>query len=157
MPNFVFSLTEAPSVLAERLVDVALVPMFRALHHEKAGWNLSLINVAATNMAETAADNKESEGRDIGKMFQRQDEVLKDFRVTVETDVTDGQHPPSPTTLDGRPHDEEFMDSDLDLATAAEWDSDTSENEVLGHCDMCRSAMPSFAMPAHKRYHQLND
>ncbi|KAI1608054.1 DNA polymerase iota subunit [Exophiala viscosa] len=157
MPNFVFSLTEAPSVLAERLVDEALVPMFRALHHEKSGWNLSLVNVAATNMAETAADSKESEGRDIGKMFRRQDEVLKDFRVTVAPDATDGQRAPSPTTMDGKPHEDEYTNSDLELGKAADWDSDASEDEVLERCDVCRSAMPSFAMPAHRRYHELND
>src|ERR1700712_745894 len=60
MPNFVFNLNEPTSILADRLVEAALVPMFRALHHEKTGWNLSLINVAATNMAETAADSKDS-------------------------------------------------------------------------------------------------
>ncbi|KAK4941235.1 hypothetical protein LTR10_018771 [Elasticomyces elasticus] len=154
MPNFVFSLTEAPSALAERLVDEALVPMFRALHHEKAGWNLSLVNVAATNMAETAADSKESEGRDIGKMFRRQDEVLKDFKVTDEPGATDSPQTYSPDMLAVQPH---LADTDDNSMTAAGWDSDASETEVLEHCDVCQSAMPSFAMPAHKRYHELND
>ena len=157
MPNFVFSLTEAPFVLAQRMVDEALVPMFRALHQEKAGWNLSLINVAATNMAGTAADSKESEGRDIGKMFRRQDEVLKEFRVTDESNATDGRQPLSQHTMDDQPHHDDSANCDLDLVTAAEWDSDASENEVLEHCNVCQSAMPSFAMPAHTRYHELND
>lgn len=157
MPNFVFSLTEATHVIAERLVEETLVPMFRKLHHEKAGWNLSLINIAATNMAETAAESKDSEGRDIGKMFRRQDEVLKDFRVTVQSDATDSSHVHSSNSLNAQFHQDDSTETDLDLMTAAEWDSDASENQVLERCNICQTAMPSFAMAAHRRYHELND
>ncbi|KAB2579681.1 DNA polymerase iota [Lasiodiplodia theobromae] len=84
LPNFVFSLTTPADALAERLVDEALVPLFRRLHPEKSGWDLSLVNVAVTNMAECAGDTKTSSGRDIGAMFKNQDRVLAQWRVAEE-------------------------------------------------------------------------
>jgi DNA polymerase iota len=80
MPSFVFSLKEAVETLAERLIREALMPLFKQLHPEKQGWNLSLVNLAATNMVEGASE-KGGAGRDIGKMFRRQDDVLAPFRV----------------------------------------------------------------------------
>jgi DNA polymerase iota len=80
MPSFVFSLKEAVETLAERLIREALMPLFKHLHPEKQGWNLSLVNLAATNMVEGASE-KGGAGRDIGKMFRRQDDVLAPFRV----------------------------------------------------------------------------
>lgn len=82
LPTFVFALSESVDGLAEKLVREALVTLFRKLHPEKAGWNLSLVNLAVTNMAETAGESKTASGRDIGSMFKRQEDVLKDFRVT---------------------------------------------------------------------------
>lgn len=104
MPNFIFSLKENIVSLSERLVSDALVPLFRRLHPEKNGWNLSLVNVAATNMVVAASDHRaktggasssSSVGRDIGKMFRRQDEVLRPWKVieeepkVKETDVSE--------------------------------------------------------------------
>jgi DNA polymerase iota len=43
-------LDENIDALAERLVRESLFSMFRKLHPEKTGWNLSLLNVAVTNM-----------------------------------------------------------------------------------------------------------
>ncbi|KIX06319.1 uncharacterized protein Z518_04294 [Rhinocladiella mackenziei CBS 650.93] len=147
MPNFVFSLTETPSLLANRLVEEALVPMFRKLH-EKAGWNLSLINVAATNMAEAAAENKDSEGRDIGRMFRRQDEVLKDFKITVEPDsLEEALSLGLPTTAKTK--------SNADFQDGGEWDSDDSGSPEAERCDICLKIIPSFALAAHRRYHEL--
>lgn len=82
LPNFVFSLFDSIEALAEKLVREALVTMFRKLHPEKAGWNLSLVNLAVTNMAETASESRTANGRDISTMFKRQEDVLKEFRVT---------------------------------------------------------------------------
>jgi DNA polymerase iota len=81
MPGFVFSLKENSDVLAERLLNETLLPLFRRLHPEKSGWNLSLMNVAAANMSD-AASEKGGVGRDIAKMFRKQDDVLKQWRVT---------------------------------------------------------------------------
>lgn len=80
MPSFVFTLKETVETLAERLTREALIPLFKQLHPEKQGWNLSLVNLAATNMVEGASE-RGGAGRDIGKMFMRQDDVLAPFRV----------------------------------------------------------------------------
>jgi DNA polymerase iota len=81
MPGFVFSLKDSVDALAERLLNETLLPLFRRLHPEKSGWNLSLMNVAAANMSD-AASEKGGVGRDIAKMFRKQDDVLKQWRVT---------------------------------------------------------------------------
>lgn len=136
MPSFVLSMTESAAALADRLVDTTLMSMFRKLHPERNGWNLSLINIAATNMAETAADNKDSQGRDIGRMFRRQEEILKDFRVS---DTDDGEHQAE--------------------ANDEEWEND-DEGEVargtVHRCGVCGMQLPSFAADAHHRYHSLS-
>ena len=81
MPSFVFSLHKTIEDLAEKLVKETLIPSFRKLHPEVFGWNLSLVNVAATNMAETGTDDKKGNGRDIGRMFRRQEDMLKNWKV----------------------------------------------------------------------------
>ncbi|KAI4944851.1 hypothetical protein J4E91_008539 [Alternaria rosae] len=83
MPTFVFSLKEDMDTVIDKLLHETLLPLFRKLHPEKRGWNLSLVNVAATNMAD-AASEKGGVGRDISKMFKRQDKVLKQWRVDEE-------------------------------------------------------------------------
>ncbi|KAK7608712.1 hypothetical protein JOL62DRAFT_593567 [Phyllosticta paracitricarpa] len=72
VPNFIFSLSAPIESLAERLVNDALLPLFRRLHPEKTGWNLSLVNLAVTNMAEAGSNAKSSLGRDITSMFRKQ-------------------------------------------------------------------------------------
>ncbi|RMZ85211.1 hypothetical protein DV738_g406, partial [Chaetothyriales sp. CBS 135597] len=105
LPMFVFSLRQDPESLAANLVEGTLVDMFRKLHPEKGGWNLSLINIAVTNMAETASDSATSDGRDIGRMFRQQEHVLKDFRIRDEDDqeLTD-----APPVVPGRPAEIDF-------------------------------------------------
>ncbi|KAI4913096.1 uncharacterized protein J4E92_009968 [Alternaria infectoria] len=87
MPTFVFSLKDdnnnTMDAVVEKLLSETLLPLFRKLHPERKGWNLSLVNVAATNMAD-AARERGGVGRDIGKMFKRQDEVLRQWRVDDE-------------------------------------------------------------------------
>lgn len=83
MPGFVFSLKDSIEAIAERLVGETLLPLFRRLHPEKSGWNLSLVNVAAANVV-GAARERGGVGRDIGKMFRRQDDVLREWRVKKE-------------------------------------------------------------------------
>ncbi|OQE43406.1 hypothetical protein PENCOP_c003G04879 [Penicillium coprophilum] len=86
LPPFIFNLDENIDALAERLVRESVFSMFRKLHPEKAGWNLSLLNIAVTNMVETAGDQKQNSGRDIGKMFRQQETVLKDWTVQEPSD-----------------------------------------------------------------------
>jgi DNA polymerase iota len=145
IPNFVFNLNESDDSLAERLVQEALIPAFRKLHPEKSGWNLSLVNVAVTNMAETAAETKDSEGRDIGRMLKRQDEVLKDWRVVDREPLSeDDQTIPnaSRNESDGSP----YQDT---------WESDDSADDSTHICEICGNVMPLFAAAAHDRYHSM--
>ena len=92
MPTFILSRSDDENTAAARLASEALMPMFRKLHPEKSGWNLSLINVAATNMQETASRDGGSTGRDIGDMFKRQEEVLREWKVE-DKDVPPGSVP----------------------------------------------------------------
>jgi len=157
MPNFVFSLTETPSVLADRLVDTTLVPMFRKLHTERNGWNLSLVNVAATNMAETAANSKDSEGRDIGRMFRRQEDVLKDFKVVESQDTAPlaGAETSEAQSDQAEPLSLSMQGARV-LKDGGDWlDEDQPEAEQVYHCCICGSSMPNFATDAHNRFHGI--
>ena len=152
IPGFVFHLNESDDSLAEKLVQEALIPAFRKLHPEKSGWNLSLVNIAVTNMVETAAETKDSEGRDIGRMLKRQDEVLKDWKV-----------------IDGEPLSENSSvvndaSAEIQVGHSAEshgspcqdaWDSDDSAHDLTHTCERCGSTMPLFASTAHDRYHSM--
>ena len=151
-PNFVFSLRDSSASLADRLVEGTLLEMFRKLHPEKSGWNLSLINIAVTNMAETAAETKDSDGRDIGRMFRRQEDVLKDFKV-----------------LDDIPRQDLFPSNNAESEAAfvsvddggeqadADWDTqeDGISNSELETCSFCNATIPSFAMMVHQQFHQV--
>lgn len=161
LPTFVFNLSISVDILAEKLVQETLIGMFRKLHPEKAGWNLSLVNLAVTNMAETAGESKTANGRDISNMFKRQDVVLKDFRVTdsgeLECDrsadaTEDGSPVPHAFETEGKdqqspqPHVQAF---DIDNA----WDDDETMTDLEEACSICGARLPEFAMIAHRRYH----
>ena len=141
LPTFVFSLHEHITSLADKLVNEVLATLFRRMHTESGqGWSISLINIAVTNMMETAADTKDSEGRDIGKMFSRQEAVLKDFRVTETTSVGPD------ATITRSPSDE----------PSPTWQSDDSDEESEPYtCPECQATIPTFAVAAHEQFHQL--
>jgi DNA polymerase iota len=152
MPTFAFSLTENILALAERLVRDALIPTFKKLHPDRSGWNLSLVNVAVTNMAETAADNKDSEGRDISRMFSKQDAVLREWKV-VDVDVA----PDVREEVNGRVIDAVDTGANSNSAETASWESDEEAEEVLHICDICGVPVPQFALMAHGRFHDMPD
>ncbi|KAK5119329.1 hypothetical protein LTR85_007685 [Meristemomyces frigidus] len=153
LPTFVFSLAETVDSLADKLVHGSLVGMFRRLHSEKSGWNLSLVNLAVTNMAETAGDSKTANGRNISNMFRRQDDVLKDFRIT-EAPMPSGRlvHDANASTGDGSK-----LSSDYDAADDHEeddgWDDDGGLDDDNERCGYCGARMPAFALVAHERFH----
>lgn len=154
LPTFVFGITESVDALAEKLVNEALVGMFRKLHPEKAGWNLSLVNLAVTNMAETAGESKTADGRDIGGMFKRQDKVLKEFRVLDDGSIGDSGEDK------GKGGDNEYVDNgESNLRDEDEddggWD-DSEEPLDTGGCPVCGMPLPPFAMHAHMRFHGLD-
>lgn len=149
LASFIFNLDENIDALAERLVKDSLLAMFRKLHPEKAGWNLGLINVAVTNMVETAGDQKQSSGRDIGKMFRQQETVLKDWTVQEpESPLVPVQASRSPIggSPDTEPQSAEVED---------DWD-EGDEDEPLASsvlCPICGASIPHFAQLAHEMYH----
>ncbi|KAF1925465.1 DNA/RNA polymerase [Didymella exigua CBS 183.55] len=180
MPSFVFNLKEGVETLADRLIREALIPLFKQLHPEKQVWNLSLVNLAATNMVEGASE-KGGAGRDIGKMFRRQDDVLAPFKVRDEptgglqenpkpiaerqvVSEEPGEEPPirgethfyPPKFALSRFGSEDIPTPSQETATDIDdfWEED---DEMLDadtyRCDDCGAYMPLFAMGAHERWH----
>jgi DNA polymerase iota len=150
LPNYVFGLSESIDSLADKLVKESLMAMFRKLHPEKAGWNLSLVNLAVTNMAETAGNSKTANGRDIGNMFKRQEDVLKDFRVVEQDDVVveDVECDAGVEEVDRAVCDVEEEEEAQD-----DWDAGDDDDEDGETCEVCGVRLPSFAMVAHRRFH----
>ncbi|KAF2708427.1 DNA/RNA polymerase [Pleomassaria siparia CBS 279.74] len=182
MPNFVFSLKDDVGEISARLVSESLVPLFRRLHPEKSRWDLSLVNVAATNMVDAASEKSRGVGRDISKMFKRQDHVLKQWRVDdyeskisameINQVETRGHHGRQTILL--REHSirgsEDFPTSSQEssLRNDAKWESeheddDDDDDDNGGHamvgddkfvCELCGAAMPIYAMATHSRFHK---
>ena len=152
LPNFVFGLHESVDALAEKLVRESLLSMFRKLHPEKLWWNLSLVNLAVTNMAEAAGESRTANGRNIGNMFKRQEDVLKDYRVTEADDavpsnaVVDGVYDTTRENVVVGPMPE---NEDEDSG----WVEDDSIGAATDYCHTCGSSIPPFAMIAHQRFH----
>jgi DNA polymerase iota len=161
VPNFVFNLTESAEVIAEKLVTVALVPLFRKLHPEKNGWDLSLINLAMTNMDEVAGEGKTAKGRDISKMFKQQDDMLKDWRVKDESVPPDNIDPTPPLSpsLEALPQYESLETLEVHEVND-EWEVEQDEADQTPsytRCDICGAMMPAFAMTAHNRFHRMGE
>jgi DNA polymerase iota len=155
LPTFIFNTDENIDALAERIVRENILTMFRKLHPEKSGWDLSLMNIAVTNLIESAGDQKQSSGRDIGKMFRQQETVLKDW--TVHDPVADRavklqepNVPDDPWTLTAPPDGADEL-----------WDGEAEDEdeEPLGsvECALCGATIPHFAQLAHQMYHAAED
>ncbi|MCJ1352217.1 MAG: hypothetical protein MMC33_002201 [Icmadophila ericetorum] len=171
MPNFVFSLNESIGVIVEKLVSEVILPTFRKLHPEPSGWDLSLVNVAATNMMEAATGGKDGNGRDIGKMFRKQNQVLKEWKIE-DRDVppsdneneNNGDHtskslsPDSPIhkayTVQEDHHESEGQAEGEKVKDEEEtWEDDDGSANPGETCRTCGAVMPAFAMEAHERFH----
>ena len=171
MPTFIFDLKEDVDVLVERFVNEALFPCFRKLHPETSGWDLSLVNIAATNMLETGGDDKEAGGRDISRMFKKQDDVLKDWKVedidiapspTDECEQRTAEDSPlaSPETMEltehlyfGQGSEDNLFYSQTTINGDDEWESGDDTSPTGNVCRICGAIMPAFAMGAHDRFH----
>ncbi len=176
MPTFVFSFTQGVDVIADKMVEETLVPLFHKLHPEKSGWNLSLVNLCATNMSPTASDTKDGAGRDIGRMFKKQDDMLREWKVE-DVDI-------APSDEDKNDQQEGINDLDAGKAVVAQehtlalpsvgsedlldftqetlqedvaWDSDDDMQNLGDSCRICGAVMPPYAMLAHERFHDLPD
>ena len=162
MPQFIFSLSENIDFLAERLVKEALIPTFRKLHPDKSDWKLSLINIAATNMVDSAGDTQASAGRDISKMFRSQERVLREWKVK-DQDVPPDQAPEGLSGPDIDIGDADEPDFTLSaVGTGYEedgvsWESDDDAPMSSQPCGMCGAWIPHFALSAHEMYHSMPD
>ena len=171
MPTFIFSLNASVETLVDKLVNEALIPLFRRLHPEASGWDLSLVNIAATNIMETAGDDRNAGGRDIGKMFKRQDGVLKEWKVKDEDiapchekEVMQGdagagtQMELEPmdsveTCHTGHGSEDNLLQTQATIDTEEDWNRDDNESALGITCEVCGATMPAFAMSAHERFH----
>jgi DNA polymerase iota len=154
LPMFVFNTHESVEVLADKLIKDVLITMFRKLHPGNGGWNLSLVNLAVTNMVETAGDGRTSVGRDIGNMFRRQEDILKDFRVVEEEEA-----PAALPLAGGQSGHDKAADATNIISDGEDedaWDEADGENDADETCASCGMRMPSFAMLAHLRFHSTD-
>jgi len=167
LPAFVFNLKDDIAAVVERLVQEALVPLFRRLHPQ-TGWNLSLLNICVTNLVEAASEDSGSSGRDIGKMFKRQEKVLKEWKIE-DKDVPPDPVPEKELQYQAEPSagDDamELMEGSEDMLYPtqntvednAQWDDDDEESDGLERCGKCGASLPGFAMLAHERFHSFEE
>ncbi|KAL1969497.1 hypothetical protein VTN77DRAFT_8935 [Rasamsonia byssochlamydoides] len=165
-PSFIFNLEDSVEAVANRLVEESLLSMFRKLHPEKSFGELNLINIAVTNMVESAGEQKQSSGRDIAKMLRQQESVLKEWRVSERSpssmplvgaqpqEVTTGLDKPSSAP----PRKQEMKDSSVVDIQDATWE-ESDDEELLSNdrCDVCGAFIPHFALAAHAQYHEAPD
>jgi DNA polymerase iota len=152
LPNYALSLTDNIDILAERLVHDTLIGMFRRLHPEKAGWNLSLVNLAVTNMAEAGGESKTANGRDISSMFRRQESVHKEFTAYADEQVTSEMEPILQTSVEET--ESPLADTTLEGEDNSWMEDEEDENE---RCGFCGISVPLFAMAAHMRFHDVTE
>jgi len=174
LPTSVFSLKDGIDAVVEKLVQETLIPMFRKLHPYPSGWNLSLVNIGVTNMVEAASETGKGGGRDISRMFERQEEVLKEWK------VEDRDVPPDPVLPEEESHPEAINDDKFQTDPSAGkevwpvvvagsedtiaptqntvddmgvWEEDEEDDDDREQCGTCGAIMPGFAMAAHERFH----
>ncbi|KAH0415671.1 DNA/RNA polymerase, partial [Aureobasidium melanogenum] len=151
LPNYVLSLTDTIDALAERLVHETLIGMFRKLHPEKAGWNLSLVNLAVTNMAEAGGESRTANGQDIGSMFKRQETVHREFTAYADEQIIPQVESAQRSGLEESSF---LLDSNHEVDDNS-WIEE--ENEEDERCGLCGMSVPLFAMSAHIRFHEVVD
>lgn len=153
-PSFLLSASPITE-LALRFVDEVLIKMFKRLHPEGTEWDLSLLNIAVTNMSTMAGDGKNNEGRDISKMLQPSILAGATGTVMLEND------PIKPDHLSCGLEDNIWLPQD-NVHDKDPWREDSSwleetEGQDSEQCRICGSSMPAFAMASHLRFHLLAD
>jgi DNA polymerase iota len=158
-PTYIFNLGDSVEALAERLVEENLLSMFRKIHPDRAFGELSLINIAVTHLVETAGDQKQSSGRDIGKMLRQQESVLKDWKVSEADEQRlprfDKQYSSVQPILAAEPNIKTV--TAVDAQDAAWEESDDEELSSNDLCHVCGASIPHFALAAHALYHEALD
>ncbi|KAF7873914.1 hypothetical protein EAF04_002586 [Stromatinia cepivora] len=167
LPNFVFNLKDGMDSIVERLIQDTLVPMFRKLHPQRSDWNLSLVNIGVTNMVEAASEDGSGGGRNIGLMFKRQEATLKEWKVEdrdIPPDFVINRYEKPPSESIKTEHISNPTTGSEDVVcisqdTGDEQDLWEDEDELGSRetCHICGAMMPAFAMPAHERFHSLEE
>lgn len=167
LPNLVFNLKDGIDSIVERLIRDTLIPMFRKLHPQRSDWNLSLVNIGVTNMVEAASEDGSGGGRNIGLMFKRQEATLKEWNVEdrdIPPDfVTNRREKPSSELIETERISNPTTGSEdlvyISQDTVDEQDLWEDEDELGSReiCHVCGVMMPAFAMPAHQRFHNLEE
>jgi DNA polymerase iota len=169
LPNFVFGLKDGIDVVVEKLVQASLVPLFRQLHPQQSGWNLSLMNICVTNLAETASEDGSGKGRDISKMFKRQETVLREWRVEDRDIPPDALKEELQVVIKAEPSagneavddfigsEDVFFPTQNTIDGSEQWEDDGEDEEGLETCVECDARIPAFAFPAHQRFHSLEE
>lgn len=173
MPQFVFSSNDTVESLAERLVEETIMPLFRKLHPPKSGYKLSLLNLAATNMVESAGTDRSSVGQDIGKMFQTRGHYYcaanpnteptmndinpLDIEESVASSGTRGCDDHEHKTEEHNPHSStvHLADDDDEMHQWASDDDPVGADSatITEQCTICNVYIPRFAAQAHALYH----
>lgn len=175
LPSFVLSLTMSPEQIVEKLVTETLMPLFHKINPSPKEWNTGLINICVTNMAGGVNDGG-ARDRDIGAMFRRQDDVMREFTVYDEAggrsdSVGDTQGGNAQegnggnkieTVITVRPVEEEREDEEGEedsFQSDDGWDENndhnSSQEERVEKCPLCGHSIPAFALEAHERFHSM--
>ena len=147
-PSFLLSALPIDE-LAPRFVNEVLIKMFKRLHPDGTDWDLSLVNIAVTNMSTMAGDGKNTEGRDISKMLQQSTSTGATGMAIQEGDTI------KPDLLSCGSEDSIQLSQD-DIQDGDPWAEDVEE-PGSEQCLICGSSMPAFAMASHLRFHLLAD
>lgn len=176
VPNFLLNLNEPIDVLAERLVVESLLPLFRKLHPERSGWNLTIINMAVTGMVETAGDAKAAVGRDIGKMIMKQQRedthagpkqengTFSISRSPIHDNIDKEDNKLREVNRQAAPKDHLATNSteDSNVSGLLGWEADEEQwdqnDETMAYiCHLCGACLPEFAIDAHEEFHLVGD
>ncbi|KAI9681384.1 MAG: hypothetical protein M1817_002667 [Caeruleum heppii] len=169
MPSFVFSLEQSDEALAQRLVHEALLPLFRKLHPERSGWNLSLVNIAATSIVNVAGTEDDAGvARNIGSMLRNQESSLAPWKLDADSGECeqDGDAAsPKRTREKSRISAVSVLEACIPSSNSPSedhWEVDEGQgmaDNVLAEiqCSLCEAFLPQFAVTAHARYHTLGE
>ncbi|KAF6816848.1 DNA polymerase [Colletotrichum sojae] len=143
LPNFIFNLKDSPEVIAERLTSETLLPTMKKFYPPNHKWNLQLMNVCVANMAASGSEAGTGVGRDISVMFKRQDDVLRQWKIDT-------------TIVEDEDHGSDHSVEEVELGNFDGGDT-WEEGQGTARCPLCGHCIPSFALAAHARYHDMGD
>ena len=169
LPSFALA-NEPLERTTPRLVKETLIPLFKKVHPERSGWDLSLINLAVTNMQAMASNGRTAEGRDISNMLR--DQAVKSNSGTLipktQSNTTLGEFGQVDTSASEKADKEElkrysseYLHGSEDHLVLTQDSSQVehycdSEDEIFQceeNCSLCGASMPTFALEAHSRFH----